>query len=319
MRILFVILIFIIAAIIFIAYICYRLAFCFKRSLSADPYNILGGEQYVGIRREMLAMVEASLAIPCEDAWTKSFDGLKLHARLYLTDPSAPVQILFHGYHGNPVRDFSGGIPLGLSQGCNIIAVDERAHCESEGKCLTFGILERRDVLSWIDYALERFGADTPIVLVGISMGAATVLMASNQPMPANVKGIMADCGYTSPADIIAKVMKDMKLPPKLLMPFVRLGARIFGHFDLDEITAPQALSQTDLPVLLIHGEDDRFVPCEMSRRNYAACRSDAALFTVPGAAHGISYIVDYDGYVGAQRKFLQRILGEKLPISGNP
>jgi len=292
------------------SYYIYRRAFCFKRILSTDPFNILRGRQYNHLQQEMRAMVQSTMDIPYEDAWTTSFDGLKLHARVYPTKEGAPVQILCHGYHGNPIRDFSGGIPLGLSEGFNVIAIDERAHCESEGKCLTFGILERRDVLTWVGYALERFGADTPIVLVGISMGAATVLMASNLPMPANVKGIMADCGYTSPVDIIAKVMRDMKLPPTPLMPFVRLGARLFGHFNLDEITAPEALSQTSLPVLLIHGEEDRFVPCEMSRRNYAACRSDATMFTVPGAAHGISYLIDYEGYVKAQRDFLNRILG---------
>lgn len=290
-----------------LSYIIYRKAFCFDRKLSLEKYCILEGEQYEPLRPHMNEMVDQACALPYEDVWTTSFDGLKLHGNFYAGKEGAPVQIMFHGYHGNPTRDFSGGIPLAVSQGLNVIAIDERAHGKSEGKCLTFGILERRDVVSWAEYAAERFGPSCKIILTGISMGAATVLMASNLPLPENVKCIIADCGYTSASEIIAKVMKEMHLPPKLLMPFARLGAKLFGHFDLDEADAPTSLSETNLPVLFIHGEDDRFVPCEMSRRNYEACAAEKVLFTVPDAGHGLSYIIDHEGYLKTRKEFLER------------
>ncbi len=65
-----------------------------------------------------------------------------------------------------------------LREGHNVLMIEERAHLESEGHTITFGIKERYDALDWIRYALQRFGEDTRIILVGISMGAATVLMA---------------------------------------------------------------------------------------------------------------------------------------------
>ncbi len=299
-----------------VSYGCYRRVFCFDRVRAADPHNVMTGAQYDPFRREMLDMIEKTLAVPYEDVWVTSFDGLKLHGNLYFVDKNAPVQIMFHGYHGNPIRDFSGGIRFALSEGCNVIAVDERAHGKSEGRCLTFGIRERRDVGTWAEFAARKFGPDTPIILVGMSMGAATVLMASSLPLPPGVKAIIADCGYTSPVEIIEKVMRQMKLPPRLLMPFVKLGARLFGRFDLEETGAPEALARTQIPVLLIHGEDDRFVPCEMSVRNHAACGGYSELFTVPNAGHGMAYLLDQEGYVGAEKRFLGRILG--APASPN-
>ena len=235
-------------------------------------------------------------------------DGLRLHGRYYETAPGAPVQILFHGYRSNALRDFSGGLQLALESGCNALLVDQRAHGASGGKCLSFGVLERRDCLEWIEYVNERFGRDVPVVPVGVSMGAATVLMASGLELPENVVGIIADCGYTSPKEIICKVARDMKLPARLVYPLVRLGARLFGGFDPDECSAEDALRSAKVPVLLIHGEDDRFVPCEMSRANHAACRSEARLLTVPGAGHGLSYLIDNAGYRSAVLSFLRSV-----------
>lgn len=295
-------------AVLLVSFIIYRKAFCFDRELSLEKYCILEGDQYEPLRPHMNEMVDEACALPFEDVWTTSFDGLKLHGNFYAGKKGAPVQIMFHGYHGNPTRDFSGGIPLAVSQGLNVIAIDERAHGKSEGKCLTFGILERRDVVSWAEYAAERFGKDKPIILTGISMGAATVLMASNLTLPENVKCIISDCGYTSASEIIAKVMKEMHLPPVLLMPFVRLGAKLFGHFELDEADAPSSLAETNIPVLFIHGEDDRFVPCEMSRCNYEACASEKVLLTVPDAGHGLSFIIDHEGYLKTREEFLKKV-----------
>ncbi len=298
--------------VLLVSFIIYREAFCFDRKLSLEKYCILEGDQYEPLRPHMNEMVDQACALPYEDVWTTSFDGLKLHGNFYAGKEGAPIQIMFHGYHGNPTRDFSGGIPLAVSQGFNVLAIDERAHGKSEGKCLTFGILERRDVVSWAEYAAEKFGSDRPIILTGISMGAATVLMASNLELPESVKCIISDCGYTSPEEIIAKVMKEMHLPPVLLMPFVRLGAKLFGHFTLDEADAPSSLSETKLPVLFIHGEDDRFVPCEMSRRNYEACNSTKNLFTVPDAGHGLSFIIDHEGYITVRNQFLNQVFSSK-------
>ncbi len=288
------------------AYVCYRMCFAVPRQVTLNPYDPPVGEQYEPIMDEIMRCIKIADDIPYERACAISDDGLKLAAKYYQTAPGAPVQIMFHGYKGNPLRDFSGGLPLALKTGCNVLLVDQRAHGLSEGQSLSFGVKERHDCLTWVRYATERFG-NVPIVLVGLSMGAATVLMASDLPLPANVVGIVADCGYSSPRAIIRKVMADIHYPG-FLYPLVRLGGLLFAGFDLESSSPVQSLANTDIPVLLLHGEDDRFVPCDMSRENYAACRSEKLLVTVPGAGHGLAYMVGPEIYRDAVQTFVRKV-----------
>lgn len=171
---------------------------------------------------------------------------------------------------------------------------------------ITFGVREHRDCLKWIDFTLEKFGPDVKIILTGISMGASTVLLAGGTPLPKNVIGILADCGFSSARDIILKVIGQMGLPPKLCYPFVKLGARLFGRFDLEESDAASALKRCTVPVLFYHGEADDYVPWEMSQRNYDACASRKKLVLVPGAGHGLSYPKDPETYLAAARDFFE-------------
>mgnify|MGYP002513477673 CR=1 FL=1 len=212
---------------------------------------------------------------------------------------------MFHGYRGNADRDLCGGVQRCFSIGRSCLMVDQRAAGESQGKVITFGIKEHRDCLAWVDFMVEHFGPDVKIILTGISMGAATVLMAGGTDLPKNVIGILADCGYDSPKHIIQTVIRDqMHLPPKLCYPFVKLGARLYGHFDLDETSPVEAVQRCTVPVLFFHGEADDYVPCDMSRINYDACASRKQLVTIPGAGHGLSYPVAPEFYVKELREF---------------
>lgn len=287
---------------------CYDQVFRVKRELTLEPKSIPFGSIYKNHRDIILSMVEHAVSIPCREVSATARDGAVLHARYYEAAPDAPVQILFHGYRSNALRDFCGGMPYALESGWNVLLVDQRAHGKSGGRCLSFGILERWDVLSWIDYVNHEFGEDTPIVLGGISMGAATVLMASDLDLPANVKGIYADCGYSSPRAIIRKVMAERGLPVPLVYPLVRLAGRLIGGFDVDSASAVESLKHCRLPVLFIHGEADAFVPCEMSRENYAACAGEKTLLTVPGAAHGVCFVLDRPRYTETVSHFLQKV-----------
>lgn len=291
-----------------ILWFCYDQVFRVQREKTLDPQSIPFGSIYASQKEKILEMVDTAARIPCKDVTTVSHDGLTIHARYYEVSPGAPVQILFHGYRSNALRDFSGGMPYALECGWNVLLADQRGHGKSEGKCLSFGILERRDCLSWIDYVNKTFGSDTTILLGGISMGAATVLMASELDLPANVKGIYADCGYSSPRAIIRKVMAERGYPVGLLYPFVRLAGMVFGGFDADSASAVEALKHCKIPVLLIHGEADDFVPCEMSRENFAACASDKELITVPGAGHGLCFVLDRERYTETVAKFLSKV-----------
>jgi fermentation-respiration switch protein FrsA (DUF1100 family) len=232
-------------------------------------------------------------------------DGLTLRGRYYECNPGGIIEILFHGYRGNSERDMSGGVERCFALGRNALIVDHRGAGQSDGHVTTFGIRERWDCLLWVERVIERFGPDTKIILTGISMGAATVMMAAGEKLPENVICVLADCGYSSPREIIRKVIRDLKLP-MMLYPFIRLGGILFGRFDLEETSPIEAVQKCRVPLILIHGEADGFVPCEMSRLVYEACVSPKKIVTVPGAGHGLSFPVDKEGYLKALADFQQ-------------
>lgn len=265
------------------------------------------GSQYQPYRESSRKLMERIRELPGEECQILSDDGLRLWGTYYHQADGAPLEIMFHGYHGAAERDFCGGFWLAREAGHNILLVDERAHGRSEGRVITFGIKERCDCLAWARYGRARFGRETPIILAGVSMGAAAVLMASDLDLPENVRGIIADCGYSSPEAIIKKVAADRKIPAALY-PFARLGARLFGGFDLEESSPKVSLKNCRVPVLLIHGQDDRFVPCRMSLENYRACAADKTLFTVLGAGHTLCCMVDPEGYRRTVNEFYQKI-----------
>ena len=293
-------------AVLIIAYICYRMAFYEpdRNPQSDDTFDIPKGRIYEPFRESIISWTLETRAMPREDMYITSFDGLKLHGRYYEYAPGAPIELMMHGYRGTADRDLSGGVQRCFKLGRSALIVDQRCSGESGGNVITFGINEHRDCLSWVEHMISRFGPDVKIILTGISMGASTVLTAAGKPLPNNVIGVLADCGYDSAKNIIQKVIADMGLPPRLAYPFVKLGARLFGHFDLEETSPMEAMKTCAVPVILFHGENDDFVPCQMSRNIYEACPTRKKLVTIPGAGHGLSYPTDPEGYRQALREF---------------
>lgn len=296
----------IVALVLLISYICFRMGFYVPPRNVSDSGEIPlpEGEIYEVFWDKMKAWAQETRATPHEDVSIVSFDGLTLHGKYYEYEPGAPIELMFHGYRGNAERDLSGGMQRCFQLGRSALIVDQRCSGRSDGNVITFGIHEHRDCLAWVDFMRKHFGPDVKIILTGISMGAATVLIAGGTELPPNVIGILADCGYHSAKDIILTVIRQMGLPPKLCYPFVRLGARLYGHFDLEETSPVEAVKRCKVPVLFFHGEDDDYVPCEMSRINYEACTSRKKLVTVPGAGHGLSYPVDPQQYLEEAGEF---------------
>ena len=154
------------------------------------------------------------------------------------------------------------------------------------------------------EFAREKFGENRPIIIGGISMGAATVMMASGENLPENVVCVMADCGYSSQKDIICKVVKEMKLPVKIIYPFIKLGARVYGHFDLEETTPIEAVAKSKTPIVFIHGDNDNFVPYSMSIDCYNACSAPKKMVTIEGADHGLAFPQNQQKYIESLREF---------------
>ncbi len=289
-------------------YLPYRIAFRSPQKGQNDIYRLPPGEQYEPRADEMRGMIRRMAAEPCERVSITSRDGLKLRGRLYLRGgPEAPVDLCFHGWRATGLRDFSGGGLFLLGERHNVLLVDQRAQGDSEGRTMTFGVMERWDCLAWLEYIQNRPELRGPVTLYGVSMGAATVLLTSALPLPGNVRCIIADSPYSSPAAILGKVSRDMGLPEKPALAMMRFGAALFGGFSFDGVNCMEAVKHTRVPILLIHGEEDRFVPLEMSREIAAANPEMIRLVTFPGAGHGLSYLTDTERYRHEVSEFCRR------------
>ena len=287
-----------------VSYICYRRVFYNPPRVESDEIPTPPGEIYDKFREPMKEWVRVVRAMPHDDVEITSHDGLTLRAKYFEYGEDAPIEIMFHGYQGNAERDMSAGVLRAFKLGRSVLLVNHRASGNSDGNTVTFGVLERRDCLLWIKYLTERFGNSRAIILTGISMGAATVMSCSSAELPPCVVGVLADCGYSSAKEIIKKVIRDMKLPANLLYPFVKLGARLFGHFGLEEHPPIEEVARARVPIFFTHGDTDDFVPCYMSENCHAACSSEKQLFIVKGAGHGLCYPVAGDAYLEAIDSF---------------
>ena len=268
--------------------------------------NLISGTQ---INREFLEELEAAserlAERQCETIEILSHDGITLTGHFIPCENAERIIIAMHGWRSSWMKDFGTIADFWAENGCSVLYADQRGQNNSGGEYMGFGLVERYDVLDWINWAIEQCGKELPIYLAGVSMGATTVLMASGLELPDNVHGIAADCGFTSPHAIWKHVANN-----NLHIAYGLRGAvaDTLFHKKLqmksDEYSTVQALKNCKIPVLLIHGTDDHFVPIEMTYENYKACAAPKKLFVVPGADHGMSYFTDKAGYEAVIKDF---------------
>lgn len=245
---------------------------------------------------------------PHDWVYTVSHDGLRLAARYFPNDSDKTI-ILFHGYRSSATRDFSCAIEMYIRFGFNVLLCDQRSHGRSEGRMITFGVKEKYDALTWTEFVINHYGTEK-IILDGISMGATTVLLACGLDLPEAVKGVIADCGFTSPIAIIKKVAKQsMKINAAPLLPFLNIYCKLFGKFSLYGCDTVEVLKNSKMPILFIHGANDGFVPCEMSKAAYSANTEGRRLVLVENADHGLSYLIDKELVEKELQDFLTEII----------
>ena len=234
-----------------------------------------------------------------EEITVESFDGLKLLAYNLPAQNAKGTWLLIHGHQSGPLREYAGLAKFFHNLGYNVVLPYQRAHGKSEGTYITFGIKERYDVRDWLLKVNEIYGDSLPLYLEGISMGCATVLMSLSFDLPSNLKSVVADCGYTSPYEIMWKVAKKDKHVPlvRLVLALGNVMANLLADFDFNEYDTFKGLRYNHLPVLFIHGTEDKFVPIEMSIANYQYCTSEKFLFLVEKCPHAIAYFIDEEGY----------------------
>lgn len=281
----------------------YMYSFYSPKKGQSDDFN-LSAPLYNGMHDKVIPLIENIRKIPYEDAYITSFDKLKLHARVYENKGSKKVAVLCHGYRGTARRDFSGGAVEVINLGYTAILIDERAHGTSQGHSITFGVREVKDVIKWVEYARNRFGHDIELVLIGISMGGATVLMASDKVGKAK---IIADCPYSSPKIMLQHSVKALGLPVAIFYPLINLSSMVFAHTNLNKISAYDTVKNTDNPILIIHGNKDTVVPYTISQDLYNAYQDKIQYELFDGAEHGMSYIVDKSRYQKIIKEFLNK------------
>lgn len=261
---------------------------------------------------------EYVLAQTHRDVSITSFDGLKLHATYFpavedgedgnISDVKKAV-ICFHGYTGEGLSNHVAIADYFLKRGYAMLMPDARAHGESEGEYIGFGCLDRQDALGWINWMIQELGEDVKIMLHGTSMGGATVLMTSGLELPDNVKGIVSDCGFTSPKEVFTHVLNSMyHLPAFPAIQGADLINRKLAGYGMDECNAKYEVQKAKVPILFIHGSADTFVPCSMCQEIYDNCRSPKRKLIVEGAAHAESYYKEMEIYEKALDEFAEEI-----------
>lgn len=236
----------------------------------------------------------------------ESEDHLKLHAGyLKAKDESKRIVILCHGYRGSGASDFANIARFLHENNCDYLMIDQRCCGQSEGKYITFGAKEKSDICQWVYYICENNKRHLPVYLFGVSMGAASVLMASGNYLPYDVKGIVADCGFTS----MKSQMQDITTQwfhikyPGLLLFRLDLFCRFFAKFKMSDADATKAIEQNKRPILFFHGEEDSYVKVENTIRNYLNSRSSKDIVLVPLGRHRWSAYMAEETY---RRKIME-------------
>ena len=244
-----------------------------------------------------------------EDVYIESFDHYKLHGYFMKNEKTDKVVISFHGYNTEARKEY----PLHYSyyrDGYTVLIVDQRGVGQAEGKFITMGLLERHDCLKWIDYVVERYNGNVEILLDGLSMGASTIMMAAQDIKQPQVKGMIVNCGFDSCEEELLYVMKhNMKLPKYPFLWTLRFYAKVFAKYDMNEITAHESLTNCDIPLLMIHGTKDTFVPYENLHKIYPHAKAEnKKMVSVEEAAHGISCFVNRELFESEIQQFMINI-----------
>lgn len=241
-----------------------------------------------------------------EDASLQSYDSLKLHAYSIKNDhPTDKWAIVFHGYssEGAQMTKYAKHF---YDMGYHVLIPDARGHGKSEGDYIGMGWHDRFDVVSWVNHIIS-LNKSAEIVLYGVSMGGATVMMASGEDLPTNVKAIIEDCGYSSVWDEFSYQLKAIfHLPAFPIMHFSSVVTKLKAGYTLGEASAVEQVAKSKTPMLFIHGDNDTFVPSTMLNEVYEAANVPKQKLIVEGAGHGGAESIASELYWTTIQQFLE-------------
>jgi uncharacterized protein len=279
---------------------------------SHDAVDLYGGSETANAmvdEEEQQRKLEEVLKWTEEQTFEKvevtSHDGLSLSAVLLKSEkPSGKAVILAHGYKGSN-EQMPGITKFYHDLGYDVLKPDARGHGKSEGSYIGYGWDDRKDYKRWVNLLINEYEAKT-IYLHGFSMGAATVLMTSGEELPSEVKGIIADSGYTTVEEELAHQLKYLyHLPAFPLMEITSAVTKVRAGYTFAEASAVEQVKKNTRPLFIIHGDQDELVPTEMADVLYEAASSEKELWRVPGAGHTDAYTVAEEEYQSRLKTFL--------------
>ena len=239
--------------------------------------------------------------------YIKSFDDLILCGYEIRNNCKSNIWIIVnHGYMCKGL-DMIPQTKIFLNMGYNVLIIDQRAHGKSDGKYRGMGYLESKDLIRWINLIVNEH-EKSKIILYGISMGAATVMFATAENLPNNVKACIEDCGYTSIWDEFKAIYKkSFKLPTFPILNIANITAKIKAGYSFKEGSVLEAVKKSKIPILFIHGEEDKLVPYNMVEKLYDEASCEKEKISVKNAGHTESSTVDSEFYWNKVRKFINK------------
>lgn len=244
-----------------------------------------------------------------EDIFLLTKDNVKVHALLCRAKKNSRKYIIMcHGYKGR-AQDLGFQAYNFRNMGYNVLSVDARASGKTQGKFIGMGYIDKSDLKGYINFVLAR-DPQAQIVLYGISMGASEVMMAAGEQLPQNVKAVVEDSGFTSVWDILGYQLKEtMRLPVQPILFLGSLYAKLRTGLDFKRASAAEAVKNTSLPILFIHGTKDKSVPFEMFGELYESCNSEKEAYVVEGADHMHCDLAAPEKYYGCIEDFLNKYI----------
>lgn len=274
----------------------------------------LTGTQYLPFADRFKTDIPRARAIPCDRVEMQAKDGVKLVGRYY--DKQSDKTILFvHGYQSNPFNNFSAITLDFLNQGFNVLLIDQRAHGESGGRFTTMGNREKYDLLRWIAYAEGKAGVEH-IFVYGISMGATTVGYASELIQSKKVKGLVMEAGFTCFYDELTSSLGQVFMRQAALN-YVYLMTKSVLKTDIKQ-SVEASLKNNKIPVLFLHGDVDKEVPIDFTKRSFEACASPKKMVTVEGAGHTLCYLTGGETVRREIGDFIQECINPKKEVKTN-
>ncbi len=308
------ILIFLAVAVFFAVAYKIFLTTCLRRPPKHTTFEDMYSEKKLSLFGEarMRDVYDWYMGAERQELCINSHDGLKLYATAISADVDLPrgTVLMFHGYRSSCVRDLGVQMKLLHEQGYNLLVADQRSHGRADGKYICYGVLERRDVLLWCEEAKKLFGRELPIAFMGLSMGAATVLMASGivDMEDQNVRCVVADCPFSSPWNIVSHVMLTKHhIKPKPIIYAVDVWCRIIAKFSLRQTSSAESVARSHLPALVFHGKEDAYVPPAHSDEIKAAAPERIELVKIDGAEHAEALFFDEKFYTEKLLAFLDK------------